>query len=141
MATSAEILGVKLPNAAAEDSVSLLPALWGGAGTSTRTVIHHSINGRFAVREGRWKLCLCPGSGGWGKPGDAEAAKQGLPAVQLYDLSTDIAETKNLSPEHPDIVAKLTKQLEISIANGRSTPGAKQANDVEIVIFKTKASK
>jgi hypothetical protein len=43
--------------------------------------------------------------------------------------------------EHPDIVAKLTKQLEISIANGRSTSGARQANDVEIVIFKTKASK
>jgi arylsulfatase A len=141
MATCAEILGTKLPDTAAEDSVSLLPALLGDAGTPARTVIHHSISGRFAVREGRWKLCLCPGSGGWGKPGDAEAAKQGLPAVQLYDLSTDIAETKNLSTEHPDIVAKLTKQLETSIANGRSTLGAKQANDVEIVIFKTKASK
>jgi arylsulfatase A len=154
MATCAEILGIKLPDTAAEDSVSLLPALLGDAGTPVRgdseqtgvsasrqSVIHHSINGRFAVREGRWKLCLCPGSGGWGKPGDAEAAKQGLPAVQLYDLSTDIAETKNLSAEHPDIVAKLTKHLETSIANGRSTPGAKQANDVEIIIFKTKASK
>ena len=64
-----------------------------------------------------------------------------MPAVQLYDLSTDLAETKNLSAEHPDIVTKLTKQLEASIANGRSTPGARQTNDVEIVIFKTKASK
>jgi hypothetical protein len=43
--------------------------------------------------------------------------------------------------ENPDIVAKLKKQLETSIANGRSTNGARQANDVEIVIFKTKASK
>jgi arylsulfatase A-like enzyme len=141
MATCAEILGVKLPDTAAEDSMSLLPALLGTENAVSRqSVIHHSINGRFAVREVRWKLCLCPGSGGWGKPGDVEAAKQGLPAVQLYDLSTEIAETKNLSAEHPDIVAKLTKQLEASIANGRSTPGVKQANDVEVRIFKTKAA-
>ncbi len=141
MATCAEILGMKLPDTAAEDSVSLLPALLGDAGTPARTVIHHSINGRFAVREDRWKLCLCPGSGGWGKPGDADANKQGLPPVQLYDLSTDPAETKNLSTEHPDIVAKLTKQLEVSIANGRSTPGAKQANDTKIVVFKSNQAK
>ncbi|HBJ86032.1 MAG TPA: arylsulfatase [Verrucomicrobiales bacterium] len=139
MATCAEILGVKLPDTAAEDSMSLLPALLGTENAVSRqNVVHHSISGRFAVREGPWKLCLCPGSGGWGKPGDAEAAKQGLPSVQLYDLSTDIAETKNLSAEHPDIVAKLTRQLETSIAYGRNTPGAKQANDVEIDILKTK---
>lgn len=140
-ATCAELLSVKLPDTAAEDSVSLLPALLGDADTFTRMVIHHSISGRFAVREGRWKLCLCPGSGGWGKPGDAEAAKQDLPTVQLYDLSTDIAETRNLSAEHPDIVTKLTKQLEACIADGRSTPGAKQTNDVEIDILKSAKAK
>ena len=139
MATCAEILGVRLPETAAEDSVSLLPALQGDTDAPGRTVIHHSINGRFAVREGHWKLCLCPGSGGWGSPGDTEATKKGLPSVQLYDLSTDLAETKNLGTEHPDIVDRLTKQLEASIANGRSTPGANQVNDVEVAIFKTKA--
>jgi arylsulfatase A len=61
--------------------------------------------------------------------------------VQLYDLNTDIAETKNLSAEHPEIVTRLTKQLEDSIANGRSTPGAKQANDVEIIIVKSNPTK
>lgn len=136
MATCAEILGAKLPDNAAEDSVSFLSALLGDAGTPDRTVIHHSISGRFAVRMGRWKLCLCPGSGGWAKPGDAEAAKQGLPTIQLYDLMADIAEARNLSSMHPDIVTQLTQQLETSIANGRSTPGTKQANDTEIVVFK-----
>ena len=61
--------------------------------------------------------------------------------MQLYDLNTDIAETKNLSAEHPEIVTRLTKQLEDSIANGRSTPGAKQANDVEIIIVKSNPTK
>ncbi len=142
MATCAEILKVKLPENAGVDSMSFLPAMLGTENATLRkSVVHHSINGRFAVREGRWKLCLCPGSGGWGKPGDADASKQGLPEVQLYDLSTDIAETNNVSTEHPEIVAKLTRQLEASIANGRSTPGAKQANDVEIVVFKSNQAK
>ena len=140
MATCAELLGVQLPANAGEDSVSLLPALSGAADT-TRAIVHHSINGRFAIREGRWKLCLCPGSGGWGKPGDAEAAKNGLPETQLYDLSADIAETKNLSAEHPEIVTKLTQQLQALITAGRSTPGEKQANDAEIVVFKNNKAK
>lgn len=140
MATCAELLGVRLPANAGEDSVSLLPTL-NGATDTTRTIVHHSINGRFAIREDRWKLCLCPGSGGWGKPGDAEAAKQRLPEVQLYDLSTDLGETKNLSAEHPEVVARLTQQLQAFIAAGRSTPGEKQANDAEIVVFKNNQAK
>ena len=140
MATCAELLGVQLPANAGEDSVSLLPAL-SGAPDTPRAIVHHSINGGFALREGRWKLCLCPGSGGWGKPGDAEAAKTGLPETQLYDLSTDIAETKNLTAEHPEIVTKLTQQLQTLITAGRSTPGDKQANDAEIVIFKNNKAK
>jgi arylsulfatase A-like enzyme len=140
MATCAELLGVKLAANAGEDSVSLLPAL-SGATDTTRAIVHHSINGRFAIREGRWKLCLCPGSGGWGKPGDADAAKAGLPDTQLYDLSTDLGETKNLSAEHPEVVARLTQQLQALIAAGRSTPGEKQTNDAKIVVFKNNQAK
>ncbi|MEI6536662.1 MAG: arylsulfatase [Verrucomicrobiaceae bacterium] len=144
MATCAEILGVNLPGNAGEDSVSILPALMGREIAPFReAVVHHSINGRFAVRQANWKLELCPGSGGWGSPGDADAKKQGLPDVQLYDLSNDIGETKNVQAGHPDVVERLTEILEKQIANGRSTPGAKQANDVAIDVTKgrTKPSK
>jgi len=140
MATCAEILGVKLPDDAGEDSVSILPALMGKEIAPLRAaVVHHSISGKFALRQGNWKLELCAGSGGWGKPGDAEATKQGLPDVQLYDLSTDVAESKNLQAEHPDVVARMTKILEQQIANGRSTPGAKQKNDAAIQIIKSQS--
>ena len=81
-------------------------------------------------------LRFCPGSGGWGKPGDADAAKQGLPAVQLHDLSTDPAETTNLHEKHPEVVQRLTKLLNDIIANGRSTPGAPQKNDVPVIVAK-----
>lgn len=137
LATCAAILDTKLPDNAAEDSVSLLPALLGEAKAPLHEhVVHHSISGRFAIRQGQWKLALCPGSGGWGKPGDADAAKQGLPEVQLYDLNTDPAEAINLHDKHPEVVQRLTKLLNDIINDGRSTPGAAQKNDSPIVVNK-----
>jgi hypothetical protein len=41
-----------------------------------------------------------------------------------------------LATDYPKIVARLTQKLEESIANGHTTPGPKQQNDVEIVIRK-----
>ena len=141
IATCTEMLGSSLPNNVGEDSVSILPALLGKATAPIReSIVHHSIAGRFAIRQGQWKLALCPGSGGWGKPGDAEAKKQGLPSVQLYDISADIAETKNVAAEHPEVVDQMTKRLNQIIANGRSTPGPKQANDVPVIVNKANAA-
>lgn len=132
MATAAEITGATLPETAAEDSFSFLPDLLGTGKSARPSTVHHSIHGQFAIREGSWKLALCPGSGGWAKPGDLAARQQGLPAVQLYNLATDPGETKNLEAAHPEIVQRLTAQLESIVANGRSTPGTAQKNDVAV---------
>ncbi len=141
MATCADLLGTTLPDAAGEDSVSLLPALLGTSKTPQReSVVHHSISGIFSIRQAQWKLELCAGSGGWGKPGNAEAKKSGLPGVQLYDLSNDIGETKNIQQDHPDIVKELTNRLESQVADGRSTPGTKQSNDVGVKLIKAEGS-
>lgn len=137
IATCAGILETKLPDNAGEDSVSMLPALLGTDSAPIRdSVVHHSIAGRFAIRQGTWKLECCPGSGGWGKPADADAQRQGLPAVQLYDLKADVAETNNVQAEHREVVERLAKLLEQTIANGRSTPGPKQRNDVAVIVDK-----
>jgi arylsulfatase A len=137
MATCAEITGAKLPDNAGEDSESLLPALVGDNKAPLRpAVVHHSINGSFAIRQGKWKLSLCAGSGGWSDPKPGSSEEKELPDTQLYDMSADTAESKNLQAEHPEEVARLTKLLEEFIANGRSTPGAKQSNDAEINIRK-----
>ena len=136
MATCAELLETKLPDNAGEDSVSFLPALLGHADVPNRpSIVNHSVTGRFAIREGSWKLEFCPGSGGWAAPTDAAATQQKLPRVQLYNLATDIGETRNLYAEHPEIVDRLRTRLETEIANGRSTPGPKQANDVETIPY------
>jgi arylsulfatase A len=137
MATCAGILGKKLPDNAGEDSVSILPAL---LGTDTaplhEAIVHHSINGSFAIRQGKWKLDLCADSGGWSDPKPNSAEVANLPINQLYDLSTDLAESKNLQAEYPEEVVRLTKLLEKTISDGRSTPGPKQTNDAKIEVRK-----
>jgi arylsulfatase A-like enzyme len=137
MATCAEMVGAKLPDDAGEDSVSILPALLGQIDKPLRdTVVHHSISGKFAIRKGKWKLELCSGSGGWASPKDPEATKQGLPEIQLYDMTADVGEKRNLQAEQPDVVRQLTALLEKQITDGRSTPGAPQKNDVSIDLWK-----
>jgi arylsulfatase A-like enzyme/dienelactone hydrolase len=127
-ATFAEVVGAKVPASSGEDSVSFLPDLLGKPGKARDAVVHHSIEGRFAIRDGRWKLCLCGGSGGWSK-GETEAP-------QLYDLVADPGETRNRAADEPEVVTRLTKLLESYVADGRSTPGEKQKNDVAVQILK-----
>ncbi len=129
LATCAALVDAKLPDNAGEDSVSILSVLEGEKrrGPLHDALVHHSINGSFAIREGDWKLCLCPDSGGWSdpKPGQAPA---GSPPFQLFNLHDDPAESKNLYADHAAVVQRLATQLARIIANGRSTPGAPQKN-------------
>jgi len=137
MATCAELVGLSVPVNAGEDSVSILPAL---LGTDTRplraSVVHHSSNGMFALRQGDWKLELCPGSGGWCEPRDPVALQQGLPMAQLYDFGKSTDEQQNLQAANPEVIAKMRGELEKIVKDGRSTPGASQKNDVDVVIDK-----
>lgn len=112
-ATSAEIIGVELPENAAEDSVSILPALTGTAKAPLReATVHQSMSGDLALRKGPWKLVFL-------KSGKRE----------LYHLDNDIGETKDLAVENPEVVQELVALMERYIADGRSTPGAKQSAD------------
>ena len=91
-ATVAEITGASIPDNAAEDSVSILSALKGNPKQVREATVHHSLNGSFAIRQGDWKLIMCPGSGGWSNPKPGEALKKGLPVIQLYNLKKDPSE-------------------------------------------------
>jgi len=47
-------------------------------------------------------------------------------------LADDLGETKNLAAAQPERVTQMKALLEKLIADGRSTPGAAQKNDVEV---------
>ena len=112
LATFAEILKVKLPDNAAEDSVSILPDLLGTAKGPVREATVHQSPGRdLAIRQGPWKLIFL------------KSGKQ-----QLYNLKDDLGERNNVLGQNPEVVAKLTKLMQQYIATGRSTPGAPQKN-------------
>lgn len=131
-ATAAAVLLEAVPDGAAEDSVSFLAALDRLPVTPNRNgIVHHSISGHFGYRQGRWKLLLAQGSGGWSSPTERQAAKQKLPAVQLYDLVVDPGEQHNLAKEQPERVAELLALLEQDVTRGRSTNGAPAGNDIE----------
>jgi arylsulfatase A len=115
-----------------EDGFSLLPVFDGAATSARDTLISHSIGGSFAIRRGKWKLCLSAGSGGWSAPRENEAKKQGLPPLQLYDLNADRGERQNLVDENPQQVNELLRLLDHQVRRGRCTPGDAVPNDREV---------
>lgn len=106
MATLAAVVRHDLPADAAEDSFSFLPALLGDrAGPVRDHVVHHSLQGMFAIRRGDWKLIDGKGSGGFTKGGtDPEPG-------QLYNLARDPAEQRNLWNAEPATVKELQALL------------------------------
>ncbi|MCA9135567.1 MAG: arylsulfatase [Planctomycetales bacterium] len=138
MATVAEIVGATLPDDAAEDSFSMLPALLGhDDGDPIRPyLLQQGFGGQkyLAIRRGNWKYLAHKGSGGNGYENHPLLKEYFLPdnapqsQGQLYDLSVDPGETNNLSAMHADVANDLQALLDASLASGRS---AKQRNETE----------
>jgi arylsulfatase A len=120
IATSAEIIGVKLPDNAGEDSFSILPHLLGTATAPARdSIIHQDMKGTLSIRQGPWKLIFSSNE-----------------THELYNLQTDLSEATNVAAANPEIVKRLTTLMQKLIDDGRSTPGPKAANDKPINLGK-----
>lgn len=132
-ATSAELANATLGDNAGEDSVSFVPALLGKEIiTKRRGIIHHSISGHFAYREGKWKLLLAKGSGGWTYPNEKQVP-EGSMKGQLYNMEADPGEMINLYGSHPEVVKGLLDQFTEYVEAGRSTEGGLSKNDAEAI--------
>ena len=108
-----------LPRDAGEDSFSMLTALLElpSRRPKRNTLVSDSFSGLFSIRRGTWKLIVGPGGGG---AGESTITPESSPPLQLYDLSSDLAEKQNLADEHPAKVAELVALLEQIRRTGRS---------------------
>ncbi|WP_229214948.1 sulfatase family protein [Dyadobacter bucti] len=122
MSTFASLTGRKIPANAGQDSFDFSPVLSkSGSGKPVRqSIIHHSINGMFAIRKGRWKYVEGQGSGGWSRD---ESATKELTA-QLYDIENDPRETQNLVQQKPEIARELKTLLLAQQDSGFTREGA-----------------
>jgi arylsulfatase A len=93
--TLCELAGEQPP--ADIDGISIVPTLLGRSGQKPHEYLYwefHGEGGRQAVRFGDWKAVR-------------EKVKQNRDTTpELYDLATDVGETKNVAAEHPDLAAK-----------------------------------
>ena len=92
-ATLADILGEPTEPGVAPDSRSMLPMLRGESAVRGVPIVHHSQYGRFAIRDGRWKLKF-------------------INPWRLYDLSEDPAEASSILEEHPQVSARLEASMD-----------------------------
>lgn len=130
--TFAAINDYRLCDSEGEDSYNILPALLSvdEVPAIREATVHHSIQGEFTIRQGKWKLLLSSSSGGWSEPRpDNQEALKGLPSMQLYDMYGDPEETRNLVNDYPEKTIELRNLLLRYIDEGRSTPGKPQKND------------
>jgi len=121
--------------------VNVLPALLGEKRDAPlrEATIHHSAQGKFAIRKAEWVLILASTGDDNGKRGEPEWWKKNRGYVahtergELNDLSKDPTQKTNLYASEPAKVKELAALLEKFVVNGRSTPGTKQTNDVKVV--------
>jgi arylsulfatase A len=130
MATCAEITGTECYDNEAEDSVSTLPLLKGDTDCAVRAfAVHHSCNGKFAVRKGDWVL-IDSSSVDENKEPDWFKEKRGYTShnfpAELYNLKMDISERNNCYGEQPEIVAELMEKLSQIKKSSHSTGASPQ---------------
>jgi len=126
-ATCAELLEKKIPVDAAVDSYSFLGTLLSKKEFNPRSsIVHHSVHGEFAYREGPWKLI-------YQMPTESRVTSRGKRTIaRLYNLDVDEGETNDVAGMHPELVGEMTRALNQIIQNGRSTAGPALENDVSV---------
>ena len=135
LATCAALTGGKLGDGDAPDSFDVLPAL---TGKPDKPIRDHAIfapnkKANLALRRGRWVYIGARGGGGFAgtTPGEHSLGgaaalkfasetnsdvedgkfKPDAPQEQLYDLTSDPRQTRNVIREHQDIAARMKSEL------------------------------
>lgn len=105
LATFAAITGNSLKENEAKDSLNNLAALTGNPESQRKHLIQEAVGGYLALRYKNWKY-IPPGKGP--KIDPVKNIETGRDSIdQLYDLSNDVGEQKNLAESKPEILLKM----------------------------------
>ena len=123
--TILEVIGQPQPQGQTCDGMSLWPVLQGKRPDPSRPIFCHfphmpPATGNLpatSVRRGNWKLLRFHGDG----PGQTDR-------LELYDLTDDIGETRNLAKSRPDLAAEFSALVEAHLANTAALVPKKNPN-------------
>ncbi|WP_339715328.1 sulfatase [uncultured Kriegella sp.] len=112
--TIAEVTGAQLPNQTI-DGVSVWKVLTGESTKSPQEAyfFYYRVNELMGVRYGKWKLYF---PHRYRTMNGQEPGKDGLPGeyrmvdmteIELYDVTQDVSEIKNVAAQHPEVVEKI----------------------------------
>jgi arylsulfatase A-like enzyme len=115
--TVAKLAGAALKPDRIIDGKDIWPLLAGerGAKSPHEVLYFYWLKELHAVRSGKWKLHLPHPYRTSNQPGAAGVAgKDGKGQIELslFDLESDVGETKNVAADHPDVVARLQAYAE-----------------------------
>ena len=103
--TLAKLAGAAPPRDRIIDGRDIWPLMSGAAGAASphEAFYFYQMDQLQAVRSGKWKLFVPMEAKkrNWGKP-------EGKTPVMLFDLEADVAESKDVSAGHPEVVKRLT---------------------------------
>lgn len=111
MPTALELAGADIPSGIAGQSLSYL---WKNQSAPARTLCWEH-EGNQAVREGKWKLVKDVDDRDW----------------ELYDLSADPSETRDLAAKYPEQVSSMKNEYDTWARNMHVKPPRKNANKAE----------
>ena len=118
LASLAALTGQKLQASEGLDSFDVLKALVGTSVTGREHLVEQA--GTLALVAGSWKL-IAPSHGPAVAP-DTSTELGNDPQPQLYDLTADLGERRNVAAEHPAVVRELSERLGRIRESGRSRP-------------------
>jgi arylsulfatase A-like enzyme len=107
-ASFAALVGQTFESKTSPDSQNVLAALLGDSPRGRADLVEHS--GGLAVRQGQWKFI--PPRPGPKRTQFTDIETGNDPGAQLYNLSLDPGETRNLAAEQPEKVTELAALLE-----------------------------
>ncbi|MEO6000755.1 MAG: arylsulfatase [Chitinophagaceae bacterium] len=118
LASFAAFTGQQLPEDAAPDSFNMINVLLGKSKQGRDNLVEHA--GTLALVSKNWKYIQPAPGPALAKEVNIELGNSKDP--QLYDLSKDIGEQKNLAAANPEMVKEMSATLQNIKTKGRSRP-------------------